>query len=363
MAKRINNRNTKAEILEAYEALLDEKKDLQAQVKQAQRSPAPQPAARPESSTDSALSQQSKKPEQLQVQGHYTLAQLQQIQLGFGGFFSQLSEILTRDASQFAEVLSQIESKQERLRNLYEIESVDETTLTTLVESYLNESKQFAEEFEVEREQLQEELQGELEAWGKEQADWQRSFDEERQQLETLWKRENDEYLYQRKIAQEIDEERYQQQLQDQYRQLAESRQEQERAWEERETAIAERESEWAELQAKVEAFPSQRAEQIHKGTSQGRAIATHQVNSALELRQQEIEGQQRRYELQIEGLERTIGDRRQQIQSLSQQLEATLHQVQELAVKAIEGHANGESLQAVKEIALEQAKTAGRTK
>jgi hypothetical protein len=368
MAKRINSRNTKAEILEAYEALLNEKKNLQAQVKQAQRSPDSKPAASPKSSTpnpstDSRSSEPSNQPGQTTVKGHDTLAQLQQIQLGFGGFVSQLSEVLTRDASQFAEVLSAIEAEQERLQNLYDIESVDETTLTTLAESYRNESKQFAEEFEAEQEQLEQELHTQLEAWCKEQADWQHSFDEERQQLETIWKRENEEYYYQRAIAQEIDEERYQQQLQEQYRQLDESRQEQEQAWEARETAIAQREAEWTELQAKVAAFPGQRDEQIHNGKRQGEAIATHQVNSALELRQQEIEGQQRRYELQIEGLERTIGDRQQQIQSLSQQLEATLQQVQELAVKAIEGHANGESLQAVKEIALEQAKTAGRTK
>ncbi|KPQ39492.1 MAG: hypothetical protein ACLFM4_06755 [Phormidium sp.] len=366
MAKRINDRNTKAEILEAYQALLDEKKHLQAQVKQAQRSPDIKPATSANSSTsstDSRSSETSDKLEHPKLQDYDTLAQLQQIQLGFGGFISQLSEVLTRDSSQFAEISSAIEAEQERLRNLYEIESVDETTLTTLVESYRNESKQFAEEFETEQEQLEQELQAQLEAWCKEQADWQHSFDEERQRLETIWKRENEEYHYQRAIAQEIDEERYQQQLQEQYRQLDESRQEQERAWQERETAIAEREAEWAELQAKVAAFPGQRDEQIHKGKRQGEAIATHQVNSALELRQQEIEGQQRRYELQIEGLERTIGDRQQQIQSLSQQLEATLQQVQELAVKAIEGHANGESLQAVKEIALEQAKTAGRTK
>lgn len=44
-------------------------------------------------------------------------------------------------------------------------------------------------------------------------------------------------------------------------------------------------------------------------------------------------------------------------LQTLSKQLDSALKQVQDLAVKAIEGASNVSSFQAVKEIALEQAK------
>ncbi len=44
-------------------------------------------------------------------------------------------------------------------------------------------------------------------------------------------------------------------------------------------------------------------------------------------------------------------------LQTLSKQLDSALKQVQDLAVKAIEGASNVSSFQAVKEIALEQSK------
>jgi hypothetical protein len=50
-------------------------------------------------------------------------------------------------------------------------------------------------------------------------------------------------------------------------------------------------------------------------------------------------------------------------IASLSKQLDSALKQVQGLAVKAIEGASNLKSFEAVKEIAIEQAKTQQKNK
>jgi hypothetical protein len=50
-------------------------------------------------------------------------------------------------------------------------------------------------------------------------------------------------------------------------------------------------------------------------------------------------------------------------IASLSKQLDSALKQVQDLAVKAIEGASNLKSFEAVKEIAIEQAKTQQKNK
>lgn len=61
---------------------------------------------------------------------------------------------------------------------------------------------------------------------------------------------------------------------------------------------------------------------------------------------------------MRIQSLEETIQNQEARINNLAKQLDSALKQVQDLAVKAIEGSANISSLQAVKEIALEQAKT-----
>jgi len=67
--------------------------------------------------------------------------------------------------------------------------------------------------------------------------------------------------------------------------------------------------------------------------------------------------GQKHFYELRLQSLSQTINNQEARIQSLSQQLDSALKQVQDLAVKAIEGASNAKSSEAIKEIALEQAK------
>lgn len=75
------------------------------------------------------------------------------------------------------------------------------------------------------------------------------------------------------------------------------------------------------------------------------------------------MEGQKRFYEQRLQSLEQTITNQETRIQNLSKQLESALKQVQDLAVKAIEGTSNVNSYQAIKEIALEQAKTQAKNK
>jgi len=80
-------------------------------------------------------------------------------------------------------------------------------------------------------------------------------------------------------------------------------------------------------------------------------------------LRKKEVEGETRNYELQIQSLEDTIKNQEARIQALSKQLDASLKQVQDLAVKAIEGTSNRNSYEAMKEIAMEQAKNPQKSK
>ncbi len=80
-------------------------------------------------------------------------------------------------------------------------------------------------------------------------------------------------------------------------------------------------------------------------------------------MRKKEVEGETRNYELQIQSLEDTIKNQEARIQALSKQLDASLKQVQDLAVKAIEGTSNRNSYEAMKEIAMEQAKNPQKSK
>jgi hypothetical protein len=66
---------------------------------------------------------------------------------------------------------------------------------------------------------------------------------------------------------------------------------------------------------------------------------------------------------LRILSLEETIQNQEARSNNLAKQLDSALKQVQDLAVKAIERSANISSFQAVKQIALKQAKTTTNNK
>lgn len=75
------------------------------------------------------------------------------------------------------------------------------------------------------------------------------------------------------------------------------------------------------------------------------------------------MEGQKQYYQLRVKSLIETIQSQDAPLQTLSKQLDSALKQVQDLAVKAIEGASNVSSFQAVKQIALEQAKNPNKGK
>ncbi|MDC0834943.1 hypothetical protein AY599_10820 [Leptolyngbya valderiana BDU 20041] len=354
----VNSRNTKSEILAAYKELQKEKKSLEAKIKQGTKS---QSENSTPSTVESNRTRASAKTEQERMQD--TIAQLTGLKLGFGSSVSQLSEQLTREASQLGEVQSQVSEAIARLTQLYDLSDIQDETLDNLIREYEESEKQFSDVFETERETLEQAFFEEETAWQKEREDRHEAIAERNAEYRKACERDEREYRYDRDLQRQTDAEAYQQQQAELYRQLDETRQQQEKAWEDREKAISERETEFEEVMAKVEAFPAEKEAQIERGKEVGRNIAIAQTKANAELRQKEIEGEKQRYELQVRALEETIHDREIRIANLTQQLETTLKQTQELAVKAIEGTANEKSLQAVKDIALEQAKNQQRGK
>ena len=131
----------------------------------------------------------------------------------------------------------------------------------------------------------------------------------------------------------------------------------------ERGKALVERETQFAEAKAKVEAFPKEKETALKKATEEGKGIAHYQAKIEADLHAKEVEGQKWFYEQRIQSLEQIIQSQEGRLQNLAKQLEANSRQVQDLAVKAIEGAANINSYQTVKEIALEQAKNAQKNK
>jgi len=369
MAKSMSDKNTKAEILEAYKEAAKEKAELESQLKQLNQQTIQEKPAIPQQptviketpivETQKPMNLTQTQPQKLQ----YTIENLMLLQSGFGGAVSELSEKLTSEAAKLAELRRTVAEEIQQLKDLHSLEAVEDNTLDNLIQQYEQSFKTFGEELSERRETVEQELLDQRKTWEKEQEEHKRAVKERNEQQQKTHQRDQESYHYELNLARNLDIEEYDLNKKSLYKQLEEFQQEQEKQWAEREQAIADQEKLYAEVKAKVEAFPKELETNIKNGKENGRNIGNYQAKVKSDLYGKEVEGQKQYYELQIQSLSQTIQNQETRIVNLSKQLDSALKQVQDLAVKAIEGSSNLSSFQAVKEIALEQAKTQQKNK
>ncbi len=363
MAPKPTDKNTKAEILAAYSQLAEEKKVLESEVKNIHKqSSAPAPTAKVTKEVVKDEPTPIMNPVPVRDKLNYTIASLDGLQLGFGAAVSELSEKLATEAAKLGEIRSAVTAEVTDLQILHNLE-VDEDTFAELIENYQTSSKTFGEELRRRQEAAEIEVQTLTKAWNKEQEQNGIAVKERIELDRKNSQREVQEYKYNLELARKLDREQYEQQQAALYYELAETKEVQAKAWSERELGLAEREKLFHEAKEKVAAFAQDKEKAIDKAKGEGKGIATYQAKIKSDLYAKEVEGQKRFYEGRIESLEDTIANQGERINSLSKQLESALKQVQDLAVKAIEGSANANSYQTLKEITLEQAKSQAKTK
>lgn len=356
--KKLTDKSTKAEILQAYEELLKEAAAAKSQLNQALKENQAVTQEKPKEEVKPTMN----KPSNVQQKMNATLEGLAKIQLGFGSAANELSEQLTTQASKLEEIREAVENEVEQLKQLHNLEISDDI-LDTLIKSYEDNSKAYREEFSQRQELLLQEIDEQNKTWAKEQDQKNREIKERDANVSKTRQRDETEYKYNLELQRKLQKDEYEQAQKILNKQLEEFQQETEKQWAEREKIISQREKQFEEYQAKVEAFPKDKEAAIKKATEEGKGIAHYQAKIKSDLYGKEVEGQKRFYEQRLQSLEQTITNQETRIQNLSRQLESALKQVQDLAVKAIEGSANVNSYQAIKEIALEQAKSQVKNK
>lgn len=359
MVRRPSERNTKAEILTAFDELLKEKKALEVQLVQKTEDKSVEGRnGKHASQADKSVNLAPSNPQKMEsiIEG------LTQLQLNFGGAISDLSEKLTLEAFKLQEVRLAVTTEVQQLETLHGLQ-VTEGSLEALIEQYGESFTAFNEEFNQLHQTVEQELAAAKKAWAKEQEEHRRFIKQRNETLNKTCQRDEKEYTYNLTLERKRFKDEYEQEQKQLYQELEELRQTQQKQWVEREKAIADRETRFAELKAKVEALPKEMEAAIKRAKEEGKGIANHQAKIKADLVAKDVEGNKRTYELRIQSLLDTIHNQEARIQGLSKQLDAALKQVQDLAVKAIEGASNVSSLQAVKEIAIEQAKNQAKNK
>jgi hypothetical protein len=353
MANHPTSRNTKNEILAMYAALLKEKEQLEIKVRQLQQEKQSAPLERkmPEKKAAAVPST---------LEG--TIETLSALRPGFGDAVSELSAQLIAETTTLQELRNSVDAEIRQLETLHDLK-VHDDMLEQLIRQYTEKSAEFEEQDTQLRESFEREMAEKKLAWQKEQAEHARFIKERDEMLKKKEKREATEYRYALELQRKLELDTYEQEREQQEKSLKNFEAGKKTEWAEKEKNITEQEAEFRTMQAQVEKFPKELDAAIKKAREEGAKVAREQAKVKVDLRTKEAEGVRRVFELEIESLEDIIHKQREQLKTVSAQLDAAAKQAQTLAMKAIEGSSSAGSLKAVREIALEQAKNVQKVK
>lgn len=363
----INSKSTKAEILQAYKALQKEKQEVEKQLKNSEQEVTKLKKQAPVATSSKPM---VKEKTVVRVVGDSTkveniegiILNLENIEKGLGKAMSEVSNKLTVEAEALAELSEEINEEKDDLAKLYDLK-VESGILDELVNDYEASKTTFEEESDKKRKEFEEDIAEKRKKWSKEQELHYQKTSERDEENRKRQEREREEHEYNIELERSLKDDEYEQRKKSLQLELDELREVKETAWAADEKMLAELEKEFNSYKTKFEEIPGKLDQAIKKAEAEGKAVIERDAKEKAELLEKEVESDKKIFELTIESLDNTIKSQNSRITSLSKQLENALQQAQDLAVKAIEGSANSESFNAIREIAIEQAKTQTKSK
>ncbi|MCA9635533.1 MAG: hypothetical protein KC420_05800 [Myxococcales bacterium] len=351
--KKLNPKSTKTEMIKAYNELAKAYKELESRGGGAAASS----ASEGDDEGDDAGSGEGG-----EVSIGDIIAALNGLRGRFGDASRTLQQKLISEATTLGELRAAIAEDIAYVKSLHGIDA-SEGTLDELLKSYSETAKAGDEELSASKKTSDAALEEQRLAWKKEQEERARASKEEKESLKKSRAREAAEHDYEVKQRRAADDDAKAQARKAFEAELTGLREAAEIAWGAREKAIGEREKELSDLRAKKEAHPKALEAAVKKAEEEGTWTARKQAKVAADLQAKENEGKRRVFELRIQSHEATIKKQAAQIENLTKQLATALKQAQDLAVKAIEGASNATSFEAIKSIAMEQAKNSNKGK
>lgn len=331
--KKLTATNTKQEMLDSYNDLLKQLEEK----RQAEASPEGRVA-------EKVVTQAVAVADTLTAEG--IVRNIGSLKLDVGKVLTSLSDQLEQEAGRYESVKRAIAEKEKELAEIYEIQKAA-SSLAALIESQNQKKEDFETEMASRKEILMSEIEEMRIQWQKEKQ--QRAADEKEQSAAEAKRRarekEEFDYALQRerqltKDAFEKEKAGYEEQSNVLQRDIALHREQSDRAFTEREQAIALQEQELADLRARVAMFPKELEKSVAAEVKA--AVDKQQLEAKYrqELLQKELDGEKNVLMTKISSLEGVVKEQVLRISKLNDQIEKSYSQVQDIALKAVEGSA-----------------------
>ncbi len=256
-----------------------------------------------------------------------------------------LKEQLSEEVARLIAVREAIELEQRELGRLHQID-IAATALDQLVEDYERKKKALELEMTTQRS-----------AWEEESRTVERERQEQQDALKKQRQREIDDYEYKKALERKKAQDKYEEEQRGLERKNQEKQEALEKQWQQREASLHEREDELARLRQESSEFPDRLQKEVERATAEAIRQTEGRVQQQILVLQKDAEADRRVAELRIKTLEEMSAQQAAQVASLQKQLDEAKVQVQEIAVRAIEGASGAKALSHINQIAMEQAK------
>ena len=314
-------KDSKQQLMQAFEQILTDQQKLDSKI-----------------ATKQEEAEKEKDKEILAVASEYTVdgivKGLADLQLEFGTIVNELSEKLAKENSKLDELNRAIEVETEYLQKVQKVRIVADT-LDVLTQEHQENLSKLEADITQKKEVLEKEKQQTLKEWEKEQAKFEEAEQAYNELLAKGREKEIEEYQYKLENSRKINEDSYQETKRQLERELQEATREKEKDWVERETITQQRQSVFEEYQKKVASFPAELDAAYKKAKEDAIKNTSGKAKVEADLFEKDWEGKKQSYELKITSLEQTIERQKEQIESISTQLQETLKQAQDLAMRA----------------------------
>jgi len=322
MTKTISEKNTKTEIIEAYNEVLAKLKEQKAVNQQTVKKETEVKESLKEASANS-IDDIVRNLAGLKVQIVKTIDDLEEKMIAEYRKFSGLQQAATEEAR--------------ILDELYGVQA-EADSLAALVQAQKEKKAAFEAQMEQTKTSFDEDMSEKRQYWKKEQEEFDLAKKERDAQLKKDRLREEEEYSYNLQLARKKDADEYEATKTALEKELSTKKSAFEKDWSEREVVLSSREEELSELRDKIAVFPKE----LEKAIKDTEKTVTERIEfkfkHEMQLIQKETEGEQKLHEQAVEALQSKIREQEELIRQLTQKADESVQQVQTIAVKAIEG-------------------------
>jgi hypothetical protein len=339
--KKLSTKNTKEEMLSAYNELLKVMQERQ------------ESAMKPEKKLEEKkIAETVKIAESLTAEG--VVRELGSVKIDIGKTLTQISDTLEAQVIRLNALQNAISAKEKELQELYEIEK-SAMSLAALIEAQNMKRDDFLAEMERKKEALSQEMEATHEAWEKEK-DEHEAATKERDAVEKkrqIREKEEFDYAFKKEQQQLKDKAAYENNKLDM--EIKSKKEVVEKELKSREQSIAEKEDELIELRKRAAAFPKELEVAVNKAVKDSAERILLEAKNKEDLLKKQFEGEHNVFKARSESLEKTVKEQNERITILSQQLEAAYQKVQDIAVKTVEGASNFKSFSGIQQILGDQ--------